>query len=316
MRLRDLVEGYIDYKRSLGRRFVSDAAVLRSFCRTLGDIAVAEVRPELVLAFIAGSGPVTTRWGLKFCILRGFYRYAQERGFVPISPLPSHAPKLPPPLTPYIYSVEELKRLVAATDMLQTPQSPLRAPTMRSLLLLLYCTGMRIGEALSLTLQDVDLAERLLTVRDAKCFKTRLVPIGPRLTGILADYLSRRRQLPLPLAEASAFFATRTGIRLDYRVVNKLFGRLRQAARIQREPTARYQPRIHDIRHTAAVHRVIAWHRAGANVQQLLPHLATYLGHVDIRSTQSYLSMTPELLHAASLRFERYAQPEVRHARP
>ena len=181
---------------------------------------------------------------------------------------------------------------------------------MRSLLLLLYGTGMRIGEAISLKLQDVDLTERLLTVSDTKFFKTRLVPIGPRLT----DYLSRRRQLPLPAGEASACFATRTGIHLEYRVVNKLFGQLRQVAEIRREPSARYQPRLHDIRHTAAVHRLIAWYRAGLDVQRLLPQLATYLGHLDLRSTQRYLSMTPELLDAASQRFERYAQSEVRHA--
>jgi integrase/recombinase XerD len=314
MRLHDLVETYIAYKRSLGMRFDSNAAVLRSFCRAMGDIAVEAVKPESVLAFIAGTGPLTTRWGLKFCILRGFYRYAQERGWVSMSPLPSDVPKLPPPLIPYIYSVDELNHLVAATDTLQTPQSPLRADTMRSLLLLLYGTGMRIGEALSLRLPDVDLVERLLTVHDTKFFKTRLVPIGPRLTTVLSDYLSRRRQLPLPAGETSAFFATRTGIHLEYRVVNKLFGRLRQAAEVRREPTARYQPRIHDIRHAATVHRVIAWYRAGADVQRLLPQLATYLGHVDIRSTQRYLSMTPELLKEASLRFERYARPEVHHA--
>lgn len=314
MRLRDLVEAYIDYKRSLGMRFVSDAAVLRSFCRAMGDITVEAVSPEPVLAFIAGTGPVTTRWGLKCCILRGFYRYAQERGLVSMSPLPTDVPKLPPPLTPYIYSVDELNRLVAATDTLQTHQSPLRAETLRSLLLILYGTGMRIGETISLTLQDVDLAECLLTVSDTKFFKTRLVPIGPRLTRVLTDYLLRRRQLPLPAGEASAFFAAHTGIHLEYRVVNKLFGRLRQVAEIRREPTARYQPRIHDIRHTTAVHRLIAWYRAGADVQRLLPQLATYLGHVDLRSTQRYLSMTPELLHAASQRFERYAQPEARHA--
>jgi site-specific recombinase XerD len=131
---------------------------------------------------------------------------------------------------------------------------------------------------------------------------------------VLTNYLSRRRQLPLPAGENSAFLATRTGIRLDYKRVNKLFCRLRKVAEIRREATARYQPRIHDIRHAAAVHRVIAWYRAGADVQRLLPQLATYLGHVDIRSTQCYLSMTTELLQEASLRFERYAQPEVRHA--
>ena len=313
MKLHDLVEAYIGYKRSLGLRFVSDAAVLRSFCRTLGEITVNDVTADAVLAFIAGTGPVTSRWRLKFTILRGLYRYALERDIVTASPLPTQQPERPPPLTPYIYSVGELKRLLAATDTLQTPQSPLRALTLRSLLLLLYGTGMRIGEALALTLQDVDLAEQLLTVRDTKFFKTRWVPIGPQLTRVLADYLVQRRQLPLPAGQGSAFLATRTGLHWEYRRVNQLFGRLRQTADIRRENNARYPPRLHDIRHTAAVHRLTAWYRAGADVQRLLPQLATYLGHVDIRSTQRYLSITPEVLREASDRFEGYAQQETRH---
>ena len=314
MRLHDLVNVYVDYKHSLGMRFRSQAPVLRAYCRAMGDIPVEEVKPECVLAFISGTGPLTARWLEYHRVLGGLYRYAISRGFAATSPLPTDTPKLPPPLTPYIYSVDELKRLLLATDTLQTPNSPLRAMTMRSLLLLLYGTGMRIGEALSLTLQDVDLEERLLTVRDTKFYKTRLVPIGPRLTITLTDYLTQRRRLPLPQSEASSFLAACTGIRLDYKRVNKLFCRLRKAAQVRRELSARYPPRIHDIRHAVAVYRLIAWYCAGADVQRLLPQLATYLGHVDIASTQHYLSMTADLLQEASVRFERYAQAEVRHA--
>jgi site-specific recombinase XerD len=175
--------------------------------------------------------------------------------------------------------VNELERLLAATDTLQAQNSPLHATSMRTLLLLLYGTGMRIGEALAITLHDVDLVQQILTIHNTKFFKMRLVPIGPRLTAVLADYALRRRQLPMPAGEASAFIATRTGKRWHYRNVNKYFGRVRRAAGIGRESSARYQPRIHDLRHTAAVHRVIAWYRDGANVQRLLPHLATYLQH-------------------------------------
>jgi integrase/recombinase XerD len=278
MRLHDLVEAYIDYKHSLGMRYRSQVPVLRAYGRAMGDIAVQEVKPECVLAFISGTGPLSARWLEYHRVLGGLYRYAISRGFATTSPLPTDTPKLPPPLTPYIYSVDELKRLLLATDTLQTPKSPLRAMTMRSLLLLLYGTGMRIGEALSLTLQDVDLEDRLLTVRDTKFYKTRLVPMGPRLTMALADYLTQRRRLPLPEGEASSFLAACTGIRLDYKRVNKLFCRLRKVAQVQRELSARYPPRIHDIRHAAAVHRLIAWYRAGADVQRLLPQLATYLG--------------------------------------
>jgi site-specific recombinase XerD len=173
---------------------------------------------------------------------------------------------------------------------------------------------MRIGEALSLTLQDVDLAQALVTIRHAKFFKTRLVPTGPKLTQELAAYTRHRRHLPMPAGEASALLVTRTGSPLGYDSVNRLFGRLRQLAGVSRERGARYQPRIHDVRHTAAVHRLIAWYRAGLDVQLRLPQLATYLGHGDLSATQRYLTMTPELLHEASLRFERYAQREASHA--
>ena len=313
MKLHDLVEAYIDYKRSLGMRLRSQAAVLRSYCRHLGDICVEEVKAESVLAFVAGTGPVTTRWFETYTVLAGLYQYAISCGFTTKSPLPVTLPHRPPPFAAYVYTVDELERLLAATDLLQSVLSPMLALTMRTTLLLLYGTGMRIGETLSLTLQDVDLGEHLITVRDTKFFKTRLVPIGPRLGKALRHYHSCRCTLPLPAGANSAFLATHTGIHLNYKRVNKLFCRIREAAGIRRQG-ARYQPRLHDIRHTAAVHRVIGWYRAGANVQALLPKLATYLGHLDIRSTQCYLSMTSELLQEASFRFERYANQEVCHA--
>jgi integrase len=91
------------------------------------------------------------------------------------------------------------------------------------------------------------------------------------------------------------------------------FRRVRDSAGVLRHDGARYQPRLHDLRHTAAVHRLIAWYRSGADVQRLLPQLATYLGHVHIAGTQRYLTLTPELLREAGLRFERYAM-EASHA--
>lgn len=313
MNLREQIETYIAYKRSLGLRFHTDATILRAFCRALGDIEVEEVTSDALRAFLAGNGPVTAFWRQKFSVIGSFYRYALARGFVTNSPLPTWHPRIPPPLTPYIYSVEELARLWAATETVRAANSPLQAASLRTLLQLLYGTGMRIGEALRLTLQDADLPEQLLTVRQTKFYKTRLVPIGPRLTRVLAHYAAQRRRLALPAGESSAFFATRTGRRLHYHNVNKLFRRVRHAADIRRESSARYQPRLHDIRHTAAVHRLTAWYRSGADVQRLLPQLATYLGHADVASTQRYLHMTPELLNEASRRFEHYAQPEADH---
>jgi integrase len=181
------------------------------------------------------------------------------------------------------------------------------------MILVLYGGGLRIGEALGLTVRDVDLVDSTITVRNTKFFKTRLVPIGPKLVQELVAHIARRRKLPMPAGEDSALFTTRTGKSWLYPDVITLFQRLRRAARIECPAGELRPPRLHDLRHTAAVHRVLAWYRAGKDVQRLLPQLATYLGHVDIKSTQRYLRMTPELLQEASQRFARYAQYEGNH---
>jgi site-specific recombinase XerD len=159
----------------------------------------------------------------------------------------------------------------------------------------------------------VNLEDRLVIVRDSKFFKTRLVPTGPRLTWHLQAYLGKRRRLPRPSGEDSAFFVTRSGHALTYAYVSKVFRVLVSRAEIPRRPDACFGPRIHDLRHTAAVHRLEAWYREGADVQRLLPRLSTYLGHVDISKTQRYLTMTPDLLREANKRFEQYALTEVNH---
>ena len=112
-------------------------------------------------------------------------------------------------------------------------------------------------------------------------------------------------------AEVSRLKHSRTGCRLSYQSVVTLFQRIRSAACIHCPPGEPRPPRLHDLRHTAAVHRVLAWYRSGKDVQQLLPHLATYLGHASIASTQRYLRMTPELMQEASSRFAAYAQHEA-----
>jgi integrase/recombinase XerD len=110
-----------------------------------------------------------------------------------------------------------------------------------------------------------------------------------------------------PSHPEAPFFVCRTGRRLTRRAAEDTFRRLRLRAGVLRHDGSRYQPRLHDLRHAFSVHRLVAWYRQGADVQRLLPRLATYLGHVHIATTQRYLTMTPELLQEASKRFEHYA---------
>ena len=310
MSLSEVIDAYVAMKTSLGMGFASARRLLSQFSREIGNPTIGEVQVEAVAAFLRGRGALNATWGLKYRILSGFYKFAISRGHVDSSPLPANVPKLPPQQSPYVYSIDELRRLLEATSVVHVKSTPLQASMYRMLLILLYGSGLRIGEALNLTLRDIDVIERIITVRDTKFFKTRLVPIGPKLAGQLAVYIQRRRQLPLPSGDDSRLFTTKTGRGWPYPHVITLFQKVRRAAGIGSATGECRPPRIHDIRHTAAVHRVIAWYRTGRDVQRLLPRLATYLGHIDIKSTQRYLHMTTDLLQEASQRFAKYAQAE------
>jgi integrase/recombinase XerD len=308
MKMLEVIDAYVTLQQSRGMRFDAANKILQQFSRAMHNPDIGHEAPDAVADFIRGAGLPSATWTLKFRVLSGFYRFAISRGHAKDSPLPSSLPKLPPQQSPYVYSLAELRRLLDATSILHVGHSRLQAPMYRTLLLLLYGSGLRIGEALGLTLQDVDLIERIIVVRDTKFYKTRMVPIGPKLTCELAEYSVLRRQLPLPEGEGSAFFTTRTGRGWPYQHVITLFQRVREAAEIECPAGELRPPRLHDLRHTAAVHRVLAWYRSGKDVQRLLPQLATWLGHIDIKSTQRYLQMTPELLQAASQRFASYSQ--------
>ena len=306
MKLSALVAQYVAYKQSMGMRFHTEARTLRSFSRAMGDITVAEIAADRVQAYIAGTGPVTRFWHRKHEVLRGFYRFAMARGYAASSPLPKIVPK-PPHFVPHIYSQDELQRLLNATACCEGSRCKLQPYTYRMLILLLYAAGLRISEALSLRLPNVDLTAGILTIRESKFYKTRLVPMSPVLSGALGEYVAQRAK-EHPTQLDGALFLTRTGTPVARQTAENVFSRLRLRAGVLRHDGGRYQPRLHDLRHAFAVHRLVSWYRQGADVQRLLPQLATYLGHVHIAATQRYLTLTPELLHEASQRFERYAQ--------
>lgn len=306
MKLHNAVTQYVTYKQSLGMRFATEARTLRSFCRSQEGQELAQIAPEAIETFIAGHGPPTRFWLRKHEALCGFYRFAIAHGYVDRSPLPKSVPKIPDRFIPYIFSHAELKRLLDATDTcFEVPRAQLDAATFRVLLLLLYGAALRISEALALTLADVDLDQALLRIHESKFYKTRLVPIGADLCTVLSEHLHRRRACG---AKAEApLFVRRAGDRLTRGAADHAFCRLRTRAKVLRHDGGRFQPRLHDLRHTSATHRLLSWYERGADVQRLLPQLATYLGHIHIVGTQRYLTLTPKLLEQASQRFERYA---------
>ncbi|MBV8399952.1 MAG: tyrosine-type recombinase/integrase [Acetobacteraceae bacterium] len=306
MKLSQIVAAYVAHRRGMGMRFHTEARVLRSFCRALGEVSMPEITADQVLAFLAGTGPLTRYWERKHCALSGLYRFALARGHVAQSPLPRTVPRPQQVFVPYIYSQAELRRLLEAVAAIDHPRCRIDPDTFRTILLLLYGAGLRISEALTLTVADVDLDARLLCIRESKFYKSRLVPIGDDLLRILSSYMARRGAQHVE--PSSPLFVSRRGTPVTRQNAEMAFCRLRVRADVVCEAAgARHQPRLHDLRHAFAVHRLVSWYRDGADVQRLLPKLATYLGHVHIAGTQRYLTLTPELLRQASLRFERYA---------
>jgi integrase/recombinase XerD len=227
--------------------------------------------------------------------LRPFYRFAITRGLVRRSPLPTHAPKLDT-------TQDELRALLQAITPERTGR--LSQQTVRALLLVLYGAGLRISEALKLEITDVDLQQHLLCIRQSKFFKSRWVPIGPKLAEVLQDY---QRQRPARRLSNRRFFRANKGTPVSRSTIERIFAKLRVAAGVKRTDGGRFQPRLHDLRHAAAVHRLVSWYRKGEDVQCLLVKLSAYLGHVDIAATQKYLTWTPELRQQANTRFARYA---------
>jgi len=311
MNLQRLIEQYISLRQSLGSPFAEDAKILRAFGRARGARAsIGGVRVKHVDAFLGKARPVTETWFGKLSRLRGFFQYAVSRGYITTAPLPTVMPKQPPAFVPYIYTQEELRRILQAIKLLSHKNRVFEPATIRTMILVYYGAGLRLSEAIHLTRADVDLNKSILTIRNTKFGKTRLIPVGPQLRQVLVQY---DRTRPKRRPADAPFFATVKGGPIRTKMLHWNFRLLRDLTGIRRTDV-RQQPRIHDLRHTFAVHRLTSWYKQGADVQRLLHQLSVYLGHAHLQDTQVYLSMTPELLREASHRFERYAWKEGRHA--
>jgi site-specific recombinase XerD len=309
MTLCEAIEQYIVWRRAHGAKFTTGANILRHFLGYAnGAAACDQVTAAQILAFLVGKGPLTRNRENKYYALAGFWRYAISRGHAARSPLPDNEPRSPVRAPPYIYSPEELQRLFdpANVEISRRGAVQLDEVTFRTLLLVLYGAGLRFSEATRLTLADVDLTEAVLTIRATKFYKSRLAPVGPRLAEVLKAYMPWRLRGNLERGQDSYLLANRDGTRLASSTVQAAFDALRRIAGIHGAAGGRQIPRLHDLRHSFAVHSVTAWYRQGADVQRLLPVLSTYLGHADLEGTKVYLSMTPELLQQASQRFAHY----------
>lgn len=245
----------------------------------------------------------------RYLLLRRFCRFLARRRPGTFIPGESLRPRRRPTARPYIYTRQEIRSLLEGALSLRDGDRrhhcPIRSTTMHAIILLLATAGLRISEALHLTLHDVELENGVLSIRNSKFRKSRLVPLSDGT----ADVLRRYRDLRVTVATAGpddAFFVSGRGKAYGICWVEQMFRHIAIQAGVRR-PTGR-GPRLHDLRATFAVTRLLAWYRDGQNVMNRLPLLSTYLGHARVSDTQVYLEITTALLEQGNVRFHAFAR--------
>jgi len=213
---------------------------------------------------------------------------------------------------PHIYTANEVRRIMAAAPAAVRSAEPLRPVVFATLVGFLYATGLRVGEAVKLNLADVDLSRRLVLIRQTKFGKTRYVPLASCTARHLRAYAAKRRAAGFSADSTAPFFPSASGGRYHLSTFTTTFLQVLRRLGL-RGPPGQRGPRIHDLRHSFAVSRLMAWHRNGDNLFAKLPTLSTYLGHSTITGTEIYLHATAELLESVGQRFhEHFAVPSAR----
>lgn len=299
--LRTAAEDYLAMRRALGFKLALQGRLLMQFVDYLQGCGLETVTAEAAMAWAtAPSGASPVWYGMRLGVARRFAAHLHLLDPHCEVPPPDVLPERHRRLPPYIYSTDEIAALMGQARRLCPA---LRAATAETVIGLLAVTGMRSGEVLRLNRSDVDLTTRTLMIVATKGGKSRELVIHESTTVALAAYAEVRDQTLT--AASPSFFVSTTGHRLSESTLHATFRHLVQAAGLEPLPGSRTRrPRPHDVRHSFAVSTLVAWYRAGEDVQARLPALSAFMGHVEPKDTYWYLSAVPELLSLASDRAE------------
>ena len=311
--LRQAVQEYLAMRRSLGFKLQRVGPELLDFVSFLEQRDASYITLRLALAWAkqsAGGGQSDARAAQRLSFVRLFARY--RRASDPRTEIPPAGllPFRPQRARPYLYSEKEIEQLLHAA--LHRPLSPrhrkrcaLLPWVYYGLFGLLSVTGLRLGEARNLRLEDVDLKARVLTIRGAKFGKDRLVPLHPSTCKVLADYIARRQRHWAGRPVSSYLFISSWGNRLDNAQVHRAFYAASREIGL-RGASDSHGPRLHDLRHRFATTTLVNWYRSNQAPERCLPVLSAFLGHVHVSDTQWYLNASPELMREAMSRLERH----------
>jgi integrase/recombinase XerD len=303
-------QSFLAFKRAMGHPYWRGAYEIDRFLRFVGQYWNGDDAIPLSDAISRWCGRLPDRkavtLGNEFGVIRQLCLYRRRRD--PTSYVPEHAfaPVKESSFIPYIFSHEEIRRILDAASVHRGPF--IWASMLRRLILVLYCTGLRLGEAVRLHMDDVDLDRGTLVIRNSKR-RTRIVPMRDDLVGELRLYVADRRKLLLDRgrADPGILFVRLNGAPLLVPAASNAIRALLRRLGIK-SAQGRIGARPYEFRHAFAVHRLTAWAEEGADIHAKLPWLSAYLGHQNVLGTEVYLQATPRLLELASTRFEQHAR--------
>jgi len=307
------IQHFLAYKRSLGRRFEVEEKTLRLFDRYVVEQKIehpAQLTAGLIEAFLASRRrPRPRSYNHLLGTVRRLFDWLVDQGRLDRSPVQTKPRRQTAHRVPFIFDATLAHRLLqVARDLPENSRAPMRGSTYHAIFAVLYGLGLRVGEACRLQVADVDFDRRLLLIRETKFYKSRLVPFGPKMEALLRQHLQVQTQRRGALSpDAPCFCFTGRG-EIHSCTVSQTFHAL--VPRLQLEiPPGCSPPRLHDLRHSFAVGTLLRWYRTGLDPGAGLLKLATFMGHVDARSTAVYLTITTALFQEANRRFEAFARP-------
>lgn len=304
--LRQAVQEYLSLRRALGFKLQYSGKALIDFVRFMEQHQAPYVTQAMALSWAQQSiNAQPAHWAKRLSVVRGFARHRSATDLRTQIPAPGLLPFQPKRARPYLYSDDEIRSLLrAALEMpCRYKRGELRPWTYHCLFGLLSVSGLRLGEARNLEMEDVDLKAAVLTIRGAKFGKSRLVPLHASTCNVLADYIARRNRHWQARPVSSYLFVSSWGNRLDSGDVHRTFYALSRQIGL-RGVADSHGPRLHDMRHRFATNTLVRWYRSSQDPERRLPILSAYLGHVHVADTQWYLSASPELMREAMRRLE------------
>lgn len=297
------VVDYLHLRRSLGFKLKTDERLLLDFVAFMERRHAMHITVKLALEWALETPSTDQNYHAgRLRAVRSFARYHIIIDGCTEIPSADLLPRQRSSFRPHLFSEDEIKRLLAASLKRRRGAKPISRLGRYTVFGLLSVTGMRVSEVLNLDLDDVDLDQGVLTIRNTKFGKSRLVPLHPTTTAALKDYLCRRNAFLAGQAVAP-FFISPPGTRMSHAVLGRSFLRLSRRLGLRGPPGSR-GPRLHDLRHSMAVEVLRRCYRMGADPERRLPALSTYLGHTQLAYTYRYLHQNPSLMREAVKRLE------------